>query len=166
MPYDFSVLNLRSPRQKISQILHPELEHIRQQLRAKQLPSSEEIDQVSQDLNLYMQTIESEKRICDYYSQSSEPSEYITFAFPECSCLLFGCAVNNASYACYTISGVWNTDDAVFYKNLLNSLCENAGIAELKILIVSYDEQMQWKKICPKNEKISFYVLENADGKS
>ena len=52
MPYDFSTLNLRSPRLKISQILHSELEHIRQQLRAKQLPSPEEIDQVSHDLNL------------------------------------------------------------------------------------------------------------------
>ena len=164
MPYDFSALNLRSPRQKISQILRPELERIRCQLRAEQLPPSEEIDQASHDLNLYMQAIESEKRIRNYYSQSSEPSEYITFTFSECSSLLFGCAVNNASHACYTISGVWNTDDAASYEKLLNSLCENAGIAELKILTVSYDEQMQWKKICPKNEKISFYVLENADG--
>lgn len=166
MTYDFSTLNLRSPRLKISQILHPELEHIQQQLRAEQLPSSEEIDQASHDLNLYMQTIESEKRIRDYYSQSSEPSEYITFAFPECSCLLFGCAVNNASHACYTISGVWNTENAVSYKKLLDFLCENTEIAELKILTVSSDEQMQWEKLCPKNEKLSFYVLENADGNS
>ena len=166
MPYDFSTLNLRSPRQKISRLLHPELEHIRQQLRAKQLPSSEEIDQASHDLNLYMQAIESEKRIRTYYSQADEPTEYITFAFPECSGLLFGCAVNNASHACYTISGVWNTEDAVSYKKLLDVFCENAGIAELKILTVSSGEQMQWEKLCPKNEKISFYVLENADGNS
>ena len=166
MPYDFSALNLRSPRQKISQLLYPELEHIRQQLRAKQLPSSEEIDQALNDLNLYMQAIESEKRIRDYYSQTDEPTEYITFAFSECSLLLFGCAVNNASHACYTISGVWNKEDAVSYKKLLNFLCENAGIAELKILIVSYEEQMQWEKLCMKSEKISFYILENADGNS
>lgn len=166
MPYDFSTLNLRSPRQKISQLLHPELEHIRQQLRAKQLPSSEEIDQASHDLNLYMQAIESEKRIRTYYSQADDPTEYITFAFPECSDLLFGCAVNNASHACYTISGIWNTEDEVSYKKLLDVFCENAGIAELKILTVSSDEQMQWEKLCPKNEKISFYVLENADGNS
>ena len=153
MPYDFSTLNLRSPRLKISQLLHPELEHIRQQLRAKQLPSSEEIDRVSHDLNLYMQAIESEERIRGY-------------SFPECSSLLFGCAVNNAFHACYTISGVWNTEDAVSYKKLLDFLCENAGIAELKILTVSSDEQMQWEKLCPKNEKLSFYVLENADGNS
>lgn len=163
MTYDFSTLNLRSPRLKISQILHPELEHIQQQLRAEQLPSSEEIDQASHDLNLYMQAIESEERIRNYYSQSSEPSDYITFSFPECSSLLFGCAVNNASHACYTVSGVWDTAS---YKKLLGSLCENAGIAELKILTVSYEEQMQWEKLCPKNEKISFYVLENADGNS
>lgn len=166
MPYDFSTLNLRSPRLKISQILHSELEHIRQQLRAKQLPSPEEIDQVSHDLNLYMQAIESEKRIRAYYSQADEPTEYITFAFPECSDLLFGCAVNNASHACYTISGVWNTENAVSYKKLLDFLCENAEIAELKILTVSSDEQMQWEKLCPKNEKLSFYILENADGNS
>ena len=43
---------------------------------------------------------------------------------------------------------------------------ENAEIAELKILTVSSDEQMQWEKLCPKNEKLSFYVLENADGNS
>lgn len=166
MPYDFSTLNLRSPRLKISQLLHPELEHIRQQLRAKQLPSSEEIDQASHNLNLYMQAIESEKRIRTYYSQADDPTEYITFAFPECSDLLFGCAVNNASHACYTISGIWNTEDAVSYKKLLDVLCENAGIAELKILTVSSDEQMRWEKFCPKNKKISFYVLENADGNS
>lgn len=166
MPYDFSTLNLRAPRQKISQLLHPELERIRQQLQAKQLPSSEEIDQASHDLNLYMQAIESEKRIHAYYSQAAEPTEYITFAFPECSSLLFGCAVNNAPHACYTISGVWNTEDVVSYKKLLDVLCENAGIAELKILTVSSDEQMRWEKLCPKNEKISFYVLENADGNS
>ena len=166
MPYDFSTLNLRSPRLKISQLLHPELEHIRQQLRAKQLPSSEEIDRVSHDLNLYMQAIESEERIRGYYSRSREPSDYITFSFPECSSLLFGCAVNNASHACYTISGVWNTEDAVSYKKLLDFLGENVGIAELKILTVSSDEQMQREKLCPKNEKLSFYVLENADGNS
>lgn len=147
MPYDFSTLNLRSPRLKISQILHSELEHIRQQLRAKQLPSPEEIDQVSHDLNLYMQAIEREKRIRAYYSQADEPTEYITFAFPECSDLLFGCAVNNASHACYTISGVWNTEDSVSYKKLLDFLCENAEIAELKILTVSSDEQMQWEEL-------------------
>ncbi len=166
MPYDFSTLNLRSPRQKISQLLRPELEHIRQQLRAKQLPSSEEINQASHDLNLYMQAIEGEKRIRDYYSRSSEPSEYITFTFPECGNLLFGCAVNKASHACYTISGIWNIEDKVSYKKLLNFLCENTEIAELKILTVSHDEQMQWEKLCPKNEKISFYVLENEDGTS
>lgn len=166
MPYDSSVLNLRSPRQKLSQLLHPELEHIRQLLRAEQQPSSEEIDQASRDLNLYVQAIESEKRIGDYYSRSSEPSEYITFTFPECSSLLFGCAVNKASHACYTISGIWNIEDTLSYKKLLNFLCENTEIAELKILTVSHDEQMQWEKLCPKNEKISFYVLENADGTS
>lgn len=166
MTYDSSALNLRSPRRKLSQLLYPELEHIRQILRAEQLPSSEEIDQALRDLNLYVQAIESEKRIRDYYSRSGEPSEYITFTFPECSNLLFGCAVNNASHACYTISGVRNTEDAVSYKKLLNSLCENAEIAGLKILTISYDEQMQWEKFCPKNEKISFCVLENADGTS
>ena len=166
MPYDFSTLNLRSPRQKISALLHPELEHIRQLLRAKQLPSSEEINLASHDLNLYMQAIESEKRIRDYYSQADKPTEYITFAFPECSGLLFGCAVNNDSHACYTISGVWNTEDTASYTKLLHSLCKNNGISELKILTVSYDEQMQWEKLCPKNEKISFYVLENTDGNS
>ena len=113
-----------------------------------------------------MQAIEREKRIRAYYSQADEPTEYITFAFPECSDLLFGCAVNNASHACYTISGVWNTEDSVSYKKLLDFLCENAEIAELKILTVSSDEQMQWEELCPKNEKLSFYVLENADGNS
>lgn len=166
MTYDFGTLNLRSPRLKISRILHPELERIQQQLRAEQLPSSEEIDQASHDLNLYMQAIESEERIRDYYSLSSETSDYITFSFPECSSLLFGCAINNALHACYTISGVWDTEETASYKKLLDSLCENASIAELKILTVSYEEQMQWEKLCTENEKISFYVLENADGNS
>ena len=74
--------------------------------------------------------------------------------------------VQSTTHPMPVISGVWNTEDAVSYKKLLDFLCENVGIAELKILTVSSDEQMQWEKLCPKNEKLSFYVLENADGNS
>lgn len=166
MPYDSSVLNLRSPRENISMTLRTALELIQKQFRVKQLPSPEEIDGALLSLNQYMRAVESEKRLHDYYSQSNEPMEYITFTFPECGSLLFGCAVNNAPYACYAVSGVLGTEDAASCRKLLDTLCGNAAISELKILTISHEEQMWWKSLCPKNDKISFYVLENADGNS